>query len=353
MKAAVYFGPRDIRCTTVDDPVLRAPHEILVKVLCTSICGSDLHMYRGALDAIMDRERSRTGHEVYGEVVEVGGAVTNFRAGDRVTMAYSVSCGNCEYCRLGQTAHCQITNKAVYGFGKAFGDMNGTHAEAMVIPHAEAHVLKLPAGIDECTAITLSCNLPTAVIANRLAAIEPGNSLAVFGCGPTGLMILDLALRRSPTPVIAIDPVPARRAEAKKRGVTVLDPGEAGWRERALEISHGNGFDKVLEVVGLKESLRDALALARPGGTVAALGVYVDQEFDLNLADVTLRDLNLLLQGFANVQPHMRDALHLVERGVLDPSAYFTHEFPLTKIDQAFEAFYEKQDSGLKVRVRP
>jgi len=175
MKAAVYYGPEQIRATDIPDATIRQDHEMLVKVTATSICGSDLHLYRGALDPIMDKGKSQTGHELIGEVLAVGKSVGRFRKGDRVSMAYSCSCGHCYMCEVGQTAHCETTQKAVYGFGVPFGNLNGTHAEAMVIPHADAHTILVPGEIPDDAALTLSCNLPSAIVANKLADIQPGS----------------------------------------------------------------------------------------------------------------------------------------------------------------------------------
>ncbi|WP_428542740.1 alcohol dehydrogenase catalytic domain-containing protein [Profundibacter sp.] len=353
MKASVYFGPKDIRAIDVPDAKIKNDHEMLVEVSATSICGSDLHLYRGALDGIMEKGRSQTGHELIGIVRETGKGVGNFRPGDRVTMAYSCSCGECYTCQVGQTAHCETTGKAVYGFGVAFGDLNGTHAEALVLPHADAHALKVPDTIADNAALTLSCNLPSAVIANRLAAIEPGENVALIGLGPTGLMSLDIALQRAPGKVLALDPVVHRRKAAAEKGVTVLDPGSEGWKETALEMVEGRGFDKVIEVVGTPESLQMSLDLIRPGGTIAAIGVFTDTEFNLVPMDVFLRDITLHMNGFANVQPFMWDALRLMERGVIDPSQYFTHEFSLADIDKSYAAFFGKEDGINKVLIRP
>lgn len=352
MKAAVYYGPQDIRCAQVDDPKIGQPHEILVKVVATSICGSDLHLYRGALDGIMEKGKSRTGHELVGEVLETGTAASGFRAGDLVSMGYSISCGECYLCRVGQTAHCEKTNKAVYGFGTAFGDMNGTHAEAMVIPHAAAHAMKLPSGYGAEGSV-LSCNLPSAVIANKLAAIQPGETVALVGCGPTGLMTLDVALQRDPMRVFAIDPLASRRAQAERRGATPIDSSKEGWKKEILDATQGRGVDKVLEVVGLPDALQNALDIVRPGGTIAAVGVFCDSTFNLDLANVFLRNISLHMNGFACVTPFMAESLDLIEKGKIDPKSYFSHDFSLDQIDQAFKLFYEKGDDALKVRIRP
>ncbi|WP_006247049.1 alcohol dehydrogenase [Mycolicibacterium tusciae] len=353
MKAAVYYGPEDIRCTRIEDPVLRAEHEILVEVRATSICGSDLHLYRGALDAAMKRGESQTGHELTGEVVEVGKAVGRFRPGDRVSMAFSVSCDECYMCRVGQTAHCETTQKAVYGFGVPFGDLNGTHAEALVIPHADAHALKIPNTISDVAALTLSCNLPSALIANHIAQIQPGENVAVIGCGPTGLMTLDLVLHRGPGRVVVLDKVPHRLEAAHQKGAEPIDVREEGWKDKALAEVSGRGFDKVIEIVGYPETLKICLDLVRAGGTVAAIGVFTDPTFDLNLSDMFLRDITLHMNGFANVQPYMWEALRLIERGVVNPEEYFSHTFALSDIDQAFSTFYNKADRAMKMHIRP
>lgn len=353
MKAAVYFGPRNIRAVDVDDPVLADDHAMLVKVVATSICGSDLHLYRGALDAIMDKGVSRTGHELIGEVVDVGRAVGRFRPGDRVSMAYSASCGECYMCHVGQTAHCETTKKAVYGFGAAFGNLNGTHAEALIIPHADAHAIRVPAEVDDAAALTLSCNLPSALIANELADIAPGDSVALVGYGPTGMMTLDIALERGPGCVVVLDRVSHRLDLARSKGAVAIDTSRDGWKDLALQHCGGRGFDKVIEVVGYTDTLQVALDLVRPGGVVAAIGVFTDAQFNLNVADVFLRDITLHMNGFANVQPYMWKSLRLLERGVVKPEQYFSHSFSLADIDKAFETFYNKSDNALKMLVRP
>jgi alcohol dehydrogenase len=353
MKAAVYFGPEDIRATNIEDPKLSEDHEVVVEVSATSICGSDLHLYRGSLDPIMEKGRSQTGHELIGIVRETGKKVANFKPGDRVSMAYSCSCGECFMCGVGQTAHCETTNKAVYGFGVPFGDLNGTHAEALVLPHADSHTIKVPDGIPDAAALTLSCNLPSAIIANKLADIQPGENVALIGCGPTGLMALDIALGKSANNIVALDTEVYRLKIAREKGAITFNASSNEWKERALAITGGRGFDKVIEVVGHPKSLQMSLDIIRPGGVIAAIGVFCDQNFNLNLSDVFLRDITLHMNGFANVQPFMREGLSLLERGLIDPAEYFSHTYPLDEIDMAFKTFNEKTDNALKMLIKP
>lgn len=353
MKAAVYFGPKDIRAADVPDPELTQEHEILGEVSATSICGSDLHLYRGALDPIMEKGRSQTGHELIGTVKEVGSSVGKFVPGDRVTMAYSCSCGECYMCEVGQTAHCETTQKAVYGFGVPFGDLNGTHAEALVLPHADGHALKVPDSVSDAAALTLSCNLPSAIIADKLADIRPGESVALIGCGPTGLMTLDIIAHKAAGKVVAIDTVDHRLQAAARKGIETVNASADDWKETALGLADGRGFDKVIEVVGLPETLQASLDLIRPGGTITAIGVFCDQEFNLVLADVFLRDITSHMNGFANVQPFMWESLRLLERGVVDPDEYFSHDFSVANIDDAYRTFFEKSDNAMKMMIRP
>jgi alcohol dehydrogenase len=301
----------------------------------------------------MERGKSQTGHELIGEVLQVGRSVGRFKPKDRVSMGYSVSCGHCYMCEVGQTAHCETSNKAVYGFGVPFGSLNGTHAEAVVLPHADGHAMKIPASIGDAAAVTLSCNLPSAIIANRFADLRAGESLALVGCGPTGMMALDLALARGPGRVVVLDKLEGRLAIARKKGATAIDITQDGWKERALAETGGRGFDKVIEVVGLPESLKMSLELVRAGGTVSAIGVFCDNSFNLDLADVFLRNISLHMNGFANVQPDMWEALRLMERGVIDAESYFSHTFALTEIARAFDIFHHKKDGAMKMLIRP
>jgi alcohol dehydrogenase len=243
--------------------------------------------------------------------------------------------------------------KAVYGFGLPFGNLNGTHAEALVIPHAEGHAMKVPAELPDSAVLTLSCNLPAAVIANHLANIQVGESVALIGCGPTGLMALDIALHRGPGRVVAIDKVPHRLAHAARKGAFPLNSAEEGGQEKALQVTSGRGVDKVIEMVGYPETLQMALDLIRPGGVIAALGVFCDTSFNLNLADVFLRDITLHMNGFANVQPFMWESLRMMERGVVNPQEYFTHSFSLADIGTAFSVFDAKSDGAMKMLITP
>ena len=353
MRAAVYFGPKDIRTIDVDDPKITAPHQMLVKVRATSICGSDLHIWRGTLDQAMGKGKSGLGHELSGEVIDKGADVSRFQKGDRVAMAYSASCGECFQCRANNTAHCETTKSAVYGFGVGFGDLNGTQADFMVLPYADTHTLKVDPELSDAEVLCLSCNLPTAVLANKLAEIKIGDSLAIVGLGPTGMMALELAVQRGPGKIFAFDRVKHRRDVARHRyGVEVLEPGETGIAT-VKEATGGRGVDRVIEMVGSGDSFDLSLALARPGATIAALGVFTDMEHNINLLDVFFRDLSLHMRGFASVWPQMWEAHRMIKEGRVNLEQMFTHKFTLEQTDKAYQIFGNKADNVQKVLITP
>lgn len=349
MKSAIYFGPGDIRCGEVDDPVITAEQEMVVTVDATSICGSDLHLYRGAFDAVLKRGYSTVGHELAGRVLDVGGGVTRFKRGDRVTMPYAASCGHCYMCQVGQTVHCEGAELRFFGFGH----LNGTQAEAILVPMADSHAMRVPDDLPDSAVLTLSCNLPSALISVESADVRVGESVAIVGCGPTGMMALDLVMQRGPGRIVALDRVQHRLEAAQRKGATAVDTTDANWKELALAETSGRGFDKVIEVVGFAETLQMSFGLVRAGGVISAIGVYVDQVFNLALMREGFRNVTLRLNGAANTQPFMWDALRMLERGAIAPQELFTHTFPLTEIDQAFRVFNDKADRVGKVLIKP
>ncbi|WP_263357880.1 alcohol dehydrogenase catalytic domain-containing protein [Acidicapsa ligni] len=353
MKSAVYYGPFDIRCAEIKPLEISLGHEILVQVEATSICGSDLHLYRGALDFLMQKGHSSTGHELVGRVVEVGPQVTRFKPGDRITTPYSVSCGYCYMCEAGQTGHCETTNGAIIGFGIPLGDLGGTQAEYILIPYADANAMQVPEDIPAEAALTLSCNLPSAIVGVTEADVQLGDTVAIVGCGPTGLMTMDCAFLRGAGKVVLLDRVPHRLAVAQAKGAVTINIDDEDWKERALAETQGRGFDKVIEVVGMPEALQISLDIVRRGGIISAIGVFCDDSFTISPIYFTTRNIDLRTNGTANVRPSITQALTMLKRGIINPKEYFTHEFALSNVDQAYATFYGKKDGVVKVLIRP
>ncbi len=352
MRAAVYHGPQDVRIEQVDDPAIEDPRDVVVETVTASMCGSDLYLYRGEVPDMVAPGRTTLGHEISARVVEVGPQVTRFAVGDRVTFPYSVSCGHCVACRQGQTAHCETTGKAIYGYGVAFGDLGGSQAEYVRVPHADGHLEHLPDEVDDEAAIFLSCNLPAAVIAVDAAAVSPGDRVAVIGCGPSGLLALDLLTHSPAGRVFALDPVAHRRDEAARRGaepVTVDDDTVA----RILDETEGRGVDVVVEFAGRGPAFSLAAAITRPGGVISGGGVYLEQDHPTSLFDLFFKNLQLRLNGFANAAMGFPRALEALRSGVVDPTTVVTDRVSLDEFPEAARRFSERAEGALKMVIRP
>jgi threonine dehydrogenase-like Zn-dependent dehydrogenase len=353
MKAAVYHGARDLRVEEVPDAKVVEPTDVVIKTITASMCGSDLYLYGGEVDDMVAPGRTTLGHEICGEVVEVGKEVARFRPGDRVTFPYSVSCGTCDNCQRGQTAHCLTSGKAIYGYGVAFGDLGGSHAEAVRAPLADAHLLRVPEFIDDETAVFLSCNLPAAVTVVEAAEIGLADSVAVVGCGPTGLLALELARQATRGPIFAIDPIPYRREEAAKRGASPVEGSAEELVSQVLEATGGVGVDRVIEMAGRGPAVDIALAIARPGAVVSGGGVYLEQNHPTSLFDAFFKNLQIRLNGFANAKMAQWKAEQVLRRGIVEPARLFTERVSLEELPAAAGRFADREDGVLKVLIRP
>lgn len=351
MRAAVYHGAGDLRIEEVDDPEVREPTDLVLDVLAASMCGSDLYLYGGEVEELVAPGRTTLGHEVCGTVSAVGSAVSRFRVGDRVTFPYSVSCGTCPMCRVGQTAHCETSGKAIYGYGVAFGDLGGSHAEQVRVPLADSHLELVPPELSDEAAVFLSCNLPAAVIVVEAAAIGVGDTVAAVGCGPTGLLALELARRRTAREIFAIDPVASRRSEAARRGAIPLTPEEAV--EAIAAATSGRGVDRVLEVAGRASAFDLAVAVARPGGLISGGGVYLERDHPVSLFDLFFKNLDLHLNGFANAKTAQWQAMELLRHGVVDPEPLLSERVSLSELPTAAARFAAREDGVLKLLIRP
>ncbi|MCF7550845.1 alcohol dehydrogenase catalytic domain-containing protein [Pseudonocardia sp. WMMC193] len=337
----------------VPDATVQEDGDLVVRTVAASMCGSDLYLFNGEVEALVAPGHTTLGHEICGEVVEVGRGVGRFRVGDRVTFPYSVSCGRCVSCRAGQTAHCLTTGKAIYGFGTAFGDLGGSHAEYVRVPRADDHLEAVPEEFADDVVPFLSCNLPAAVIAVGAADIGPADSVAMVGCGPTGLLALDLVRRRTAGTVFAFDPVASRREAAEKLGAVAVDPGDQSAVAAVVEQTDGVGVHRVVEFAGRGAGFDLAIALARPGGKVSGGGVYLEPDHPTSLYDLYFKNLTLELNGFANAKVAQWEAMRLVRAGVIDPTAVLTHRVRLDDLPEAAVRFAEREPGFLKMLITP
>lgn len=351
MRAAVYHGPGDLRVEKVEDPRIEHADDVIVRMITASMCGSDLYFFDGEAEHMVAPGRTTLGHEICAQVVEVGANVRRFSIGDRVTFPYSVSCGACFFCREGQTAHCESGKS--YGAGVAFGDLGGSHAELVRVPMADSHLEHVPDGIDDESAVFLSCNLPAAVIAVDAAGVEPVDSVAVIGCGPTGLLALDLVRQRTRGPVLAFDTVPGRLASAESRGARGVNAGGPDVAEVVAEVTQGRGVDKVIEFAGRGAAFNLAVSIARHGGVISGGGVYLETEHPVSLFDLYFKNLQLRLNGFANAKLAQWKAMRLLTSGVIEPTSVLSHKVTLSELPSAAAAFAARENGFLKMVIRP
>lgn len=351
MRAAVYHGPREVKIDDVADPRVEDPRDLIVRTRTASMCGSDLYLYNGEVAQMVAPGRTTLGHEICAEVVETGPDVARFSPGDRVTFPYSVSCGTCFLCRAGQTAHCETSGKAIYGYGTAFGDLGGSQAEYVRVPLADNHLEHVPESIDDDGAVLLSCNLPAAIIAVDAAAITPTDTVAVVGCGPTGLLALQLARQRTHVPVLALDRVTGRLDAARRFGAEPVHVDRDPVTDAVNDATGGRGVDKVIEFAGRGDAFTLAVSIARPGGVISGGGVYLETDHPVSLFDLYFKNLQLRLNGFANAKTGQWAAIRYLEAGVVDPATVVTHHVALDEFPAAAASFADHADGFLKMVI--
>lgn len=291
MKAVVYNGPRDVAVKTVPDARIVKPTDVLVKITITNICGSDLHMYEGRTGF----EPGRIfGHENLGQVIEIGSAVERVKVGDRVCLPFNIGCGFCENCERGLTGFCLTANPgaagAAYGFA-GMGPWDGGQAELLRVPYADFNCLVLPedAAEKEDDYVMLSDIFPTGWHATELAGLRPGDSVAIYGAGPVGLMAAHAAVIKGASQVLVVDTHPDRLALAEKLGATAVNAVGDAAVQKILDLTDGRGTDCGCECVGYQccnkhghednaATMNSLVASTRATGSIGVVGVFVPQD---------------------------------------------------------------------------
>lgn len=349
MRATVIHAPRDIRVETVPDPVLSTGADAIVRVVASCVCGSDLWPYRGVTDT---DKPSRIGHEFIGVVEEVGPEVTRITPGDFVIAPFYVCCGECVHCRNGFSTSCTIGGW--WGSEDRFGSFaDGGQGERIRVPLADGTLFALDHMPEDAlipSLLTLSDVMGTGHHAAVSAGVRPGATVAVVGDGAVGLCGIIAAKRLGAARIIAMSRHEARSALAREFGATdvVAERGKEG-AARVVELTEGVGADCVLECVGTKESMDQALRSARPGGQVGFVGVPnggpelpVRQMFMTNVG---------VRGGVAPVRGYMAELLPDVLSGAITPGRVFDLELPLSEAAEAYAAMDERR--ATKVLLRP
>jgi threonine dehydrogenase-like Zn-dependent dehydrogenase len=401
MKAVVFHGIGDIRLDTVRDPKLKDPGDALIRITASAICGTDLHFIRGTISGM--KPGTILGHEAVGIVEEVGKDVRNLRPGDRVVVPSTISCGYCSYCRAGYQAQCDVANPngphagtAFYGGGDAGGSFAGLQAEYARIAYAASNLVKLPESVDDDRAILLSDIFPTAWFGAELAEIGPGDTVAVFGCGPVGQFAIASARLQGATRIFAIDCIESRLAMAQEQGAEIIDFNREDPTEVLLRLTGGIGPDRAIDAVGVdavapsagpaakeakkqRAEFRQELKQVAPeanrrgrqwragdapsqvlewavkslakAGTLSIIGVYPEGKlFPIGEA----MEKNLTIK--AGNTPHRRYLPHLVDlvaSGVIDPAEILTQTEPLADAIEAYKAFDRRESGWVKVELKP
>ena len=390
MKALTWHGKGDMRCESVPDPKIQQPRDAIVKVTACAICGSDLHIYDGIIPRM--KHGDIVGHETMGEVVEVGPeARGKLKVGDRVVVPFTISCGDCFFCRRGYFSACERTNPdrktaemlwghspaGLFGYSHLLGGFPGGQAEYMRVPYADVGPLKVPDGLSDEQVLFLSDIFPTGYMAAEFCNIQPDDTIAIWGCGPVGQMAMRSAFLLGARRVLAIDTVPERLALARQSGAETIDFMQEDVYDRIQQLTHGRGADACIDAVGTEPEtsasadsvldrvkvatfmgtdrphvLRQAIHCCRNFGTVPVVGVYGGFLDKVPMGSAVNRGLTFRMAQ-TPVQHYLPRLLELIQQGKIDPSFVITHRASLEQGPELYKTFRDKKDGCIKVVMRP
>jgi len=343
MRALTFGGKEIIDYSTVRDPELLHPSDAIVKITMAGICGSDLHVYHGR-EIGLDHG-TVMGHEFTGVVEEAGSDVKKFKKGARVLSPFTTSCGECFYCLIGLTCRCEKGN--LFGWVQNGHGLHGAQAGYIRVPMADATLLPLSADLSEKKGLLLGDVFSTGYFCADNVGIKPGAVYAVIGCGPVGLMTIVAAKHLGAEKLFAIDVIPERLTKAEKFGAIPLNPSLTDVKEEIFNNSYGRGADAVMEVAGGDRTLKLAIDLIRPGGTISSVGVHTTNNF--SFAPGEAYDKNLTYKsGRCPARYYSEKLLHeqLPQRYAIQD--IITHQFSLREGAKAYEVFDKKMDNCIK-----
>jgi 2-desacetyl-2-hydroxyethyl bacteriochlorophyllide A dehydrogenase len=350
MKAVIYEGTRKVRVETVPMPKLLADTDAIVRVTAASICGTDIRLYWGTMTNVMPMVNGEPlGHECVGVVEEVGKAVTSLKVGQRVVSPFSIHCGTCFYCEHDLLTRCE--SMQIFGIGKGFGaPLGGCQSEYVRVPSAERVLLKLDDRVSDAHATVLP-DVLTGVFAG-MECVKGGETVAVLGCGPTGLAAVMCARLLGAGPIFAIDHHDDRLAIAAGLGAIPINFDQANPLEVVRAHTGGRGADVVADAVGKIGSVNAALPLVRPYGTFVLLG-YIDPSENLPIGTASLNHVQIrsaLVPAIRRYQPRV---MQLIANGRLDPTPLLSHTLPLAEAARAYEMMSERRDGAIKIVLKP
>lgn len=390
MKALTWHGKGDMRCESVPDPTIEDSRDAIIKVTSCAICGSDLHIYDGVIPTM--EHGDIVGHETMGEVVEVGsGASSKLKVGDRVVIPFTISCGDCFFCKRGFYSGCERSNPnremasklwgnspaGLFGYSHLLGGFSGGQAEYIRVPYADVGPIKVPDGMTDEQVLFLSDIFPTGYMGADFCEIQGGETIAVWGCGPVGQMAIRSAFLLGAERVIAIDTVPERLAMARACGAITLDFHQEDIYDRIMDLTRGRGVDASIDAVGTEADaaasfdsvvdriktatfmgterphvLRQAIHCTRNFGIVSIVGVYGGFVDKMPMGSAINRGLTFKMAQ-TPVQKYLPLLMERIQKGEIDPSFVITHTAPLEDGPELYKTFRDKKDGCIKVVLKP
>ncbi|MEG4959526.1 MULTISPECIES: zinc-dependent alcohol dehydrogenase [unclassified Microcoleus] len=388
MKALCWHGAKDVRVDNVPDPTIINPRDAIVKITSTAICGSDLHLYNGFIPTMQSGDI--LGHEFMGEVVELGSEVKNLKKGDRVIVPFTISCGSCFFCNRDLWSLCDNSNPnaglaekmfghspaGLFGYSHLTGGYAGGQAEYARVPFADVGPLKIPDGLSDEQVLFLTDIFPTGYMAAENCDIQPGDTVAVWGCGPVGQFAIRSAFMLGAERVIAIDRIPERLQMAAAAKAEIINYEEIDAGEAVTEMTGGRGPDSCIDAVGMEAhgtgldalydkakqavrlesdrptALRQVILACRKGGTVSIPGVYGGFVDKVPLGAAFNKALTMKM-GQTHVQRYLRPLLDRVQKGEIDPSFVITHRMKLDEAPHGYDIFLNKKDNCIKIVLKP
>jgi threonine dehydrogenase-like Zn-dependent dehydrogenase len=373
----------------VPEPKILNKSDAILRVTSTAICGSELHLFNGFVPGM--QQGDVLGHEFMGEVVEVGPDVRNLKVGDRVVVPFAISCGQCFFCKQSMFSLCENSNPnawlaeklwghspaGLFGYSHLLGGFAGGQAEYVRVPFADVGPIKIENGLLDEQVLFLSDIFPTGYMAAEACEIKPGDTIAVWGCGPVGQFAIKSAYLLGAERVIGIDRFPERlRMAREKAGAITLNYEDVDVLDSLRQMTGGRGPDACIDAVGMEShdhgiigaydrvkqammlesdrpiALRQAIMACRNGGVLSIPGVYGGLVDKIPFGSLMNRSITIRT-GQTHVQRYLRPLLTRIEKGEIDPSFVITHVWNLDRAPEAFQMFNDKQDECIKVVLKP
>jgi threonine dehydrogenase-like Zn-dependent dehydrogenase len=390
MKAVCWMGKENMQVHNVPDPTILNPRDAIIRITSTCICGSDLHLYDGYVPTL--EQGDIIGHEFMGEVVEVGPGISRdkLKVGDRVVVPFTIACGKCKFCEDKLWSCCDNSNpnawiaekmmgyspSGLFGYTHMLGGYAGGQAQYARVPFADVGPLKIPDGIPDEKVVFLTDIFPTGYMGAENCNIRPGDTIAVWGCGPVGQFAIRSCFMLGAGRVIAIDQVPERLQLAREAGAETLDFSNVDVLDALREMTGNQGPDACLDAVGMEATghgivyamdktkqmmrtqmdrpvvLRQAIIACKKGGTVSVPGVYASFIDKVPFGAYMNKALTMKT-GQTHMMRYMKPLLERIERGDIDPSFVISHVLPIDKAPEAYRTFRDKREGCTKVVLKP